>query len=56
MKNVYPGITVEKYECVGYYQKRVGNRLRKRIRWQKIRRFLKKIVRGRFKDEKSIDR
>ena len=29
VKNVYPGITVEKYECIGHYQKRVGNRLRK---------------------------
>ena len=29
VKNVYPEITVEKYECIGHYQKRVGNRLRK---------------------------
>ena len=29
VKNVYPGITVEKYECIGDHQKRVGNRLRK---------------------------
>ena len=29
VKNVYPGMTVEKYECIGHYQKRVGNRLRK---------------------------
>ena len=29
VKNVYPGMTVEKYERIGHYQKRVGNRLRK---------------------------
>ena len=29
MKNTYPGIEVEKLECVGHYQKRIGNRLRK---------------------------
>ena len=29
VKNVYPGITVEKYECIRHYQKWIGNRLRK---------------------------
>ena len=29
VKSVYPEITVEKCECIGHYQKRVGNRLRK---------------------------
>ena len=29
VENIYPGITVKKYECLGHYQKRVGNRLRK---------------------------
>ena len=29
VENIYPGITVMKYECLGHYQKRVGNRLRK---------------------------
>ncbi len=36
VKNVYPGVLVSKYECVGHVQKRVGNRLRK----------LKKNVKG----------
>ena len=27
--SVYPEITVERCECIGHYQKRVGNRLRK---------------------------
>ena len=29
VENVYPGISVETFECIGHYQKRVGNRLRK---------------------------
>ena len=29
VKNVYPGMRVEKYECSGRYRKRVGNRLRR---------------------------
>ena len=29
VKNIYPGQKVIKYECIGHYQKRVGNRLRK---------------------------
>lgn len=29
VENVYPGKKVIKYHCVGHYQKRVGNRLRK---------------------------
>ena len=29
MGHIYPGITVKKYECLGHYQKRVGNHLRK---------------------------
>ena len=29
VKSVYPEITVEKCGCIGHYQKRVGNRLRK---------------------------
>ena len=29
VENVNPGMTVEKYECIGHYQKRVGNRLHK---------------------------
>ena len=29
VENIYPGITVMKYGCLGHYQKRVGNRLRK---------------------------
>ena len=36
IKDTYPVITVQKLECVGHYQKRVGNRLRK----------LKKNVKG----------
>ena len=28
IKNTYPGITVQKLECVGHAQKRVGCRLR----------------------------
>ena len=28
-KDVYPGVSVVKYECIGHVQKRVGNRLRK---------------------------
>ena len=29
VENVYSGVTVKKYECLGHYQKRVGSRLRK---------------------------
>ena len=29
VKEIYPGITVKKFECVGHIQKRVGTRLRK---------------------------
>ena len=29
VEHIYPGETVRKYECIGHYQKRVGNRLRK---------------------------
>ena len=29
IKNIYPGVLSQKYECLGHYQKRVGNRLRK---------------------------
>ena len=29
VKDTYPGIEVQKLECVGHYQKRIGNRLRK---------------------------
>ena len=29
VENIYPGTKVTKYHCVGHYQKRVGNRLRK---------------------------
>ena len=29
VENIYPSSTVVKYECIGHYQKRVGNRLRK---------------------------
>ena len=36
VKEVYPGVPVIKYECIGHVQKRVGNRLRK----------LKKTVKG----------
>ena len=32
VKNMYDGVVVEKQECVGHVQKRVGNRLRKLIR------------------------
>ena len=33
VKHIYPGTIVQKFECIGHYQKRVGNRLRKlRIR------------------------
>ena len=28
-KHIYPGEVVKKMECIGHYQKRVGNRLRK---------------------------
>ena len=35
VKNTYPRIEVEKLECVGHYQKRVGNRLRKMKRREK---------------------
>ena len=28
VKDIYPGIEIEKLECVGHYQKRVGTRLR----------------------------
>ena len=30
VKNLYTGVGVEKFECVGHIQKRVGNRLRKK--------------------------
>lgn len=36
IKDTYPNVTVQKLECVGHYQKRVGTRLRK----------LKKTVKG----------
>ena len=29
LENVYEGQKVQKYECIGHYQKRVRNRLRK---------------------------
>ena len=29
VENVYEGAKVVKYKCIGHYQKRVGNRLRK---------------------------
>ena len=29
VKDVYPGVSVVEYECIGHVQKRVGNRLRK---------------------------
>ena len=29
VKHIYPGTIVQKFECIGHYQKRVGNRLRK---------------------------
>ena len=29
IKNIYPGVLSQKYECLGHYQKRVGNRLHK---------------------------
>ena len=29
VENIYPGQKVIRYECIGHYQKRVGNRLRK---------------------------
>ena len=29
VENIYPGATVKKFECIGHYQKRLGNRLRK---------------------------
>ena len=32
VKNMYDGVVVEKQECVGHIQKKVGNRLRKLIR------------------------
>ena len=33
VKHIYPGTIVQKFECIGHYQKCVGNRLRKlRIR------------------------
>ena len=33
VKHIYPGTIVQMFECIGHYQKRVGNRLRKlRIR------------------------
>lgn len=38
VENIYPGIKVNKLECVGHVQKRVGNRLRK----------LKTKVKGKF--------
>ena len=28
-KHIYPGEVVKKLECIGHYQKRVGNRFRK---------------------------
>ena len=29
VEHIYPGVVVKKMECIGHYQKRVGNRLRK---------------------------
>ena len=37
VKHIYPGTIVQKFECIGHYQKRVGNRLRKlRIRTKRL--------------------
>ena len=36
VKNTYPGIDVGKLECVGHYQKRIGNRLRKLKKREKV--------------------
>ena len=41
VKSIYEGVKVAKLECIGHYQKRVGNRLRK----------LKKRVKGRWSSE-----
>ena len=35
VKEIYPGVTVRKFECIGHVQKRVGNRLRNLRKKQK---------------------
>ena len=57
VKHIYPGTTVQKFECIGHYQKRVGNRLRKlRIRTKGLGGKNKKVQKRKIKEKGRLRR